>query len=205
MLEIYLARHGQDGDNADGILNGRRNQPLTALGFAQGRTLALEVKRAGLTFDAVYSSPLLRAYVTAETVTDELGIAKPVVMPDLIERDFGIMTGVPTKDIVARCAPDIVRANPITYFLSPDRAETFPQLVERGGRVIAEVRRRHNDGSILLATHGDIGKMIYAAYYGLDWMSVLTMFHFGNSELLLLSESTSPETAHIFEVEQYNH
>ena len=205
MLKIYLARHGQDQDNANGILNGRRDKPLTEIGLGQAKTLAGEIKGAGLTFDAVYSSPLDRAFVTAETVTDALGIAKPVVMDDLIEREFGVMTGKPTKDIAALCAPDIVQTDTICYFLSPEGAETFPQLVERGKKVIAEVKERHKNGDILLVTHGDIGKMIYAAYYGLDWKPLLTMFHFGNSDLLLLSADSSPESAHVFRFAQHNH
>jgi broad specificity phosphatase PhoE len=205
MLKIYLARHGQDQDNANGILNGRRNEPLTVLGVGQATTLAGEIKGAGLTFDAVYSSPLGRAYTTAETITDALGITKPIVMENLIERDFGIMTGKLAKDISTLCAPDIIQTDTICYFLSPDGAETFPQLIERGKKVIAEIEERHKDGSILLVAHGDIGKMIYAAYYGLNWKPVLTMFHFGNSDLLLLSDDSLPESAHVFQFAQHNH
>ncbi len=205
MLRIYLARHGQDEDNAAGILNGRRDTPLTNLGLSQAWTLAHEIMNAGLTFDAVYSSPLQRAYVTAETVTDYLRIAGPVIMPELVERNFGVMTGKLTKDIAQLCAPDIIYADPITYFLSPQGAETFPQLVERGKRAIRIVQDRHQDGSVLLVTHGDIGKMLYGAYYRLDWLTVLSMFHFGNSELLLLAEDSSPEAAHVFHFAQYNH
>ncbi len=204
MLKIYLARHGQDGDNVNGILNGRRDQPLTDLGLTQAGTLAHEVKNAGISFDAVYSSPLQRAYKTAEIIADVLGIAKPIVMHDLIERDFGVMTGKLVKDIPALCAPNIIQADPICYFLSPEGAETFPQLVARGKKIIAEVRQRHAEGSILLVSHGDIGKMIYAAYYDLSWNAVLTQFHFGNSELLLLSEDSSPDEAHVFRFAQHN-
>jgi len=46
--------------------------------------------------------------------------------------------------------------------------------------------------------------MIYASYYNLDWKEILTMFHFGNSELLILSEDTKPEESHVFKIEQYN-
>ena len=205
MLKIYLARHGQDQDNATGVLNGHRDEPLTELGIEQARNLAREIVAASLTFDAVYSSPLRRSYVTAETITDALHIAKPIVMPNLIERDFGIMTGKLTKDISLLCAPDILQADPITYFLSSEGAETFPDLIERGKQVINEIKERHQDGNILLVAHGDFGKMIYAAYYNLDWRSVLLMFHFGNSELLLLSADSSPEDAHIFQFKQYNH
>ena len=40
MLNLYLARHGQDEDNAKGILNGRRDNPLTKLGVNQAKKLA---------------------------------------------------------------------------------------------------------------------------------------------------------------------
>ena len=205
MLRIYLARHGQDKDNAAGILNGRRNELLTELGWEQARTLAREIKDAHLTFDAVYTSPLQRAEATARIVTDALGVAPPIVMPNLIERNFGIMTGKLVKDIAALCAPNIIQADIITYFLSPKGAETFPDLIERGKKVIEEVQHRHKDGNILLVGHGDMGKMIYAAYYHLDWRSVLTMFHFGNSELLLLSEDSPSDAAHVFTFKQFNH
>jgi probable phosphoglycerate mutase len=205
MLKIYLARHGQDRDNVNGVLNGRRDEPLTELGVQQATNLARAIKDAGLTFDVVYASPLSRAYKTAETVTDALGIAKPIVMDDLIERDFGVMTGKYVKDIATLCAPDIIQADPITYFLSPEGAETFPELVLRGEKVIAEIERRHPDGSVLLVTHGDFGKMVYAAYYDLYWKDVLLMFHFGNSELLLLAEDSPADKAHVFQFKQYNH
>lgn len=56
----------------------------------------------------------------------------------------------------------------------------------------------------------------YAAYYKLDWKDVLQQFHFGNSEVILLSpqdSSSSPDNnnnnnkgahAQLFETKQYN-
>lgn len=115
------------------------------------------------------------------------------------------MTGKFIKDIATLCAPDIIQADPITYFLSPEGAETFPELVARGKKVVAEIKRRHPDGSVLLVTHGDFGKMLYAAYYDLEWKDVLTMFHFGNSELLLLAKDSPADKAHVLQFKQYNH
>ncbi|MBM3256721.1 MAG: histidine phosphatase family protein [Candidatus Liptonbacteria bacterium] len=205
MLKIYLARHGQDKDNANGIVNGHRNEPLTELGLAQAQALAVNIQKLGVTFDAVYSSPLVRAHKTAETVTQALHLPKPIVLPALIERDFGVMTGKPVKDIESLCAPNILKTNPITYFLSPEGAETFPQVLERARGVLELVKHSHTAGSVLLVTHGDFGKMLFAAYYGLDWKTALTQFHFGNSELLLLSEDTHAEEAYIYSTEQFNH
>lgn len=48
MTTIYLARHGQDEDNLNGVLNGHRNQPLTGLGKQQAVTTAEHIKEQNL-------------------------------------------------------------------------------------------------------------------------------------------------------------
>lgn len=205
MLRIYLARHGQDEDNSGGILNGRRDTPLTKIGVEQASQLAQKIKHAALNFDKVYTSPLARAYTTAEIITDALRIDKPTKLNGLIERDFGVMTGKFVKEIESLCAPDILKTKTVIYFLSPIGAETFPQLLERASGTLNWLIDRHKDGNVLLVSHGDIGKMIYAAYYHLEWRNVLTMFHFGNSELLLLAEDSKAEDTHVLTANQRNH
>ena len=203
-MKIYLARHGQDEDNASGTLNGRRDTPLTDRGVEQARILAETIRENNVHVEAVYCSPLQRTKQTASIVCEALGLRRPEELKLLIERDFGIMTGLPTTEIESRCAPDIIIGDPIIYFLSPSGAETFPDLIERGKKVITWVHEHSGAENVLLVTHGDIGKMIYAAYYNLDWKEVLTQFHFGNSELLVLSDSARPEERHLNKVQQYN-
>lgn len=206
-LHIYLARHGQDEDNAaiPPLLNGHRNQPLTAIGVEQANALATDVKGAGFSFDAVYSSPLQRAYKTAEAVTDALGIEKPIVIDALIERDFGVMSGQPATEILNLPPEDILITPTINYFLRAEGAETFPDVIERVKVFLAELVTKHKEGdTVLLVCHGDTGKMIYATFYGLDWREVLKQFHFGNSELLLLSGDSPDEIVHVFRAAQYN-
>ena len=204
MTKIYIARHGQDKDNEMGILNGHRDMPLTEIGLDQTSRVAQKIKDSGIHFDKVYSSPLQRAYQTAKTITDCLQIDSPEKIQLLIERDFGVMTGQPIKDIKELCSPDILQTNTVTYFLSPEGAETFPQLVVRAKKLLEFIKKNHDGQSVLMVTHSDIGKMIYAAYYNLDWQQVLTMFDFGNSELLLLAEDSAPEDSHVFYIKQYN-
>ena len=204
MLKIYLARHGQDEDNFQGILNGHRNKPLTELGRLQAKQLASYIVSNGLNFDKIYSSPLSRAYETAGEVAKVLNLTEPKILQNLIERDFGIMTGKKISDIEKLCAPDIFKTDTIAYFLSPEGAETFPDLIIRAKELLKLIKENHQDGSILLTGHGDFGKMIYAAYYDLAWQDVLSSFHFGNSELVLLTEGITPESAQVFKTSQYN-
>jgi broad specificity phosphatase PhoE len=205
MTTLYLARHGQDLDNAAGILNGRRDQPLSAIGLAQAGELAQKIKLAGIRFDKVYSSPLQRAFETAKTITAALNLAPPEKLELLIERNFGAMTGLPACEIVPRCTPDLLKTSTITYFLSPEGAETFPQLLERARKLLNHLHANHPNQSLLLVTHGDIGKMLYAACYKLEWQEVLGSFHFGNSELLMLKEGTELGKRLVFNIQQYNH
>lgn len=205
MLKIYLARHGQNVDNANGILNGRRDKPLTEKGIEQAHEVANKIKDNKLHFDFIYTSPLKRASKTAEVISKTINGPNPVKMTELIERDFGVMTGEEQSRVEELCAPDIVKAEVITYFLNPKGAETFPDLVKRAKKLLSKVQNKHKDENILLVTHGDFGKMLYAAYYNLHWKEVLEMFHFGNSEILLLSPDSQAGEAHVFKILQHNH
>jgi len=204
MLNIYLVRHGQDEDNEQGILNGHRDKPLTILGLNQAEQLAEYINIHGLSFDKVYSSPLQRAHTTAEKITQKLNLVEPEILAQLIERDFGIMTGRKISEIESLCAPAILKTDTVVYFLEVEGAETFPDLIIRAKKLLRFIKDNYQDGNILLVGHGDFGKMIYAAYYNLAWDEVLRSFHFGNSELILLTDNISPDEAQIFKTPQFN-
>ena len=53
-----------------------------------------------------------------------------------------------------------------------------------GQRVLDFMARQHPDQTVLLACHGDIGKMIYAAATSTPWRQVLTDFYFGNTDII---------------------
>lgn len=204
MLQLYIARHGQNQDNANGILNGHRDLPLTDIGIAQAREVADKIKASGLVFDHVLCSPLSRASETAKIIATVNNAPEPIVTPGLIERDFGIMTGEEQSRIEELCAPEILKTDTVTYFLQAKGAESFPDLLERAKKDLADITSKYTDGNILLVTHGDFGKMLYASYYNLHWKDVLLLFHFGNSELILLSPLSTADNAHVFTIEQHN-
>lgn len=62
-MRIYFLRHADAQDGLDDA-----SRPLSDKGLKQCRTLARFLKRAGIEFDAVCTSPLLRARQTAELV-----------------------------------------------------------------------------------------------------------------------------------------
>ena len=118
---LILVRHGESTGNADGLLLGRMDAPLTDRGLAQARTLGPSVAGAA----RLISSPLARARDTAEALDTDL----PVEIDDRwVEVDYGEFDGRALRDV-----PDEVwmqwRADP---GYRPPGGET---LAEAGQRV----------------------------------------------------------------------
>jgi broad specificity phosphatase PhoE len=200
MLSIYIARHGQDEDNAEGLLNGRRDRPLTTKGLAQAEELAHKIKDAKLNFDALYASPLQRAWMTAEAIARVNLTPTIEAYAQLIERDVGIFSGISCVTAAEQCRPNVLETPTGPYILNPEGGETFEMLLERGQQILQTIQSKHQDGNILLVCHGGIGKMIYAAYHNLSWQDVLKQLHFANSDLLLLAQNRAPQESHIFTI-----
>lgn len=186
MDEIYVVRHGQDEDNAEGILNGQRDRPLTGLGREQARVVAEKLKNKDIS--VIYSSPLLRAAETAQTIARRLELPKVRSEPLLIERDFGILTGRPIRQIQT-LSSRVLETDGVTYFLDAEGAEEFPLLLARAQKVLRKMQDQHHEESVLLVTHGDIGKMLRAAFHGWNWEKGLRQPYFGNTAVLELRRS----------------
>ena len=91
---LILVRHGESTGNADGLLLGRIDSPLTARGLEQARSLADTVAGA----DRLISSPLVRARATAAA----LGTGLPVEIDERwVEVDYGEFDGQKLTDIPA--------------------------------------------------------------------------------------------------------
>ncbi len=183
MPTIYVVRHGQDEDNAAGILNGHRDRPLTELGRAQARAAAVTFVERSIT--TIYTSPLQRARQTATIIAEHLGIAPVVPLPELVERDFGILTGKPSVDI-PRYSSKTLQSDHVLYFLEGEGVEQFPNVYERAQRILLKMRDLHPHEHIMLVTHGDTGKMLWAAHHGVHWRSGLAQPHFVNAGVLEL-------------------
>lgn len=204
MNKIYVARHGQDLDNEKGILNGHRDKALTKIGREQAKNLAFKMKKANISLDKIYSSPLKRAYQTAKEVKKIFRLNSIEILDLLVERDFGSMSGKKIADIKKLCSPHILKTKTISYLLKGEGIETFPQTLKRAQKVIKIINDKHQNKSLLLLTHGDFAKMLYAAYYNIHWKEALSNFHFGNSELLILDSKLKAKDSLIFNQKQYN-
>jgi broad specificity phosphatase PhoE len=117
---LILVRHGESTGNADGLLLGRMDAPLTDRGRAQARTLGPALPAVA----RVISSPLARARHTAEA----LGTGLPIEIDDRwIEVDYGEFDGRPLGAV-----PDEVWT----------RWRTDPDFRPPGGETLSEAGTR---------------------------------------------------------------
>jgi probable phosphoglycerate mutase len=151
-----LIRHGQSTANATGVWQGQLEFPLSEEGRRQARLAgrALAVER----LDGLYSSPLSRAFETAEIVASEAGFPGDVIAVEgLMERRGGLLEGTTLAEREARY-PELMNK----LLSVPEEegwvvvgAETDGEVLARFERSISEIRARHPAGArIVVVSHG---------------------------------------------------
>ena len=131
-----LVRHGESTGNAEGLLLGRIDSPLTERGLEQVRSLSDTV--AGAT--RLISSPLARARDTAQA----LGTGLPVEVDERwIEVDYGELEGTPLRDVPAELWARW-RADPT---FSPPGGESLAAVAERVRSACDELFARPDEGA----------------------------------------------------------
>lgn len=155
---IYIIRHGETDGNRNGVLQGWTNQPLND----NGRELAVVTAKAlaEVKFDVAYSSPLSRAYETAEIILKYSNHSIPEIVIDnrIKEINFGEWEGKRiTKE---NFNIPSVRFNEFytdTFnFPNGPGGETTWDVVHRTGDFLNQVfsNPEYQDKTILVATHG---------------------------------------------------
>jgi probable phosphoglycerate mutase len=152
---VYLARHGETTWSLSGQHTGLTDLPLTPHGELNARSLGERLK--GMTFTAVFTSPLKRATRTCELA--EFG-AKAEVDRGLLEWDYGQYEGRRTVDIHKE-RPDW------QLFRDGCPGGESPQEVGlRADRVIN--RLRAIEGDVLLFSSGHFLRVLAARWLGLE-------------------------------------
>ena len=153
MTTLYLIRHGQTDNNLLCRFNGcASDQLLNEVGMemAKGLTEAF----ADVKLDAIYSSPLKRAYMTAEGVRGDRDL-KIVTDPDLMEMDFGRWDGMTWSDILRISSVEQKRwLHDIAHFRAPGATEGGREAAARMLRALLRIVREHRGQTVAVASHG---------------------------------------------------
>ncbi|RQD76718.1 MAG: histidine phosphatase family protein [Candidatus Syntrophonatronum acetioxidans] len=164
-MELILVRHGQTEANREGRFQGQRDYPLSS----QGEVEALKTagRLTGQHFDAVYCSPLQRAFKTAGIIASTRGMrVKPLSL--LKEFSWGVIEGL--------CWPEIVQKHPqLASRLEKDLQHTFIPRQEpredfwkRIDHTIDYLMENHLQDRVLLVSHGRFLNAFLVGFFNMD-------------------------------------
>ncbi|SDG71760.1 alpha-ribazole phosphatase [Selenomonas sp. WCT3] len=160
MVKVVFVRHGQTEWNVSGRYQGQSDVALSAVGIEQAEKLAANFPVEHI--DAIYSSDLIRAQVTAETVAKRFGLGVNLE-PAFRELSFGDWEGLTYEQIVASW-PDAME----NFLAHPDilnipHGESFPEVQQRAMSRLRELIHRHEGETIMIAAHGAVLRTMLTA------------------------------------------
>lgn len=159
MTDLYLIRHCEGEGNIKHIFNGTTDCDISELGAKQLEKLSERFKNVKI--DAVYSSPLKRARMTAHAVADPKGL-RLVIEPGLIELYGGEVEGKEFQKTFDRM-PDLKDAwnnHPQDFW--PKDGESMRHGYDRIYRVILSIAKDNDGKSVAVASHGGVIRCLMA-------------------------------------------
>ena len=151
-VELWVIRHGETEWSREGRHTSHTELDLTPEGEEVARRLAGRLE--GVRFDAVLTSPRVRARRTAELA----GYAEPEVVEDLTEWDYGAYEGITTPQIREQVPGWTVWSHPCPG------GESAEEVSQRMDRVVDRVRA--HGGRVLAFSHGHASRALAARWLG---------------------------------------
>ncbi len=153
---IYIVRHGQTNWNLEGRNQGRIDIELNEKGIQQAEITSEKLKN--IKFNKVFSSPLKRAYKTAQIICKNCGIQENNIIVDerLIERSNGELEGLLREEYKEKI--DFADSNETRYGVEP--LQEFRKRIEN---FFNNICKEYSEENILVVTHA--GVSIYARCY----------------------------------------
>ena len=167
---VLLIRHGETEWNTLGKFQGCTDIALSKEGIKQAELLKNRLKGD---FDYIYSSPLSRAFETANVLASDTD-KEVTVASEIREINFGEWEGLTVKEI-SENYPEIFKA------WRTDKTESYicggdcsiHNAANRAQKCILDIVNQHKGKKIAIVAHGGIIKAGLIGIFGWD----MTMYH----------------------------
>jgi 2,3-bisphosphoglycerate-dependent phosphoglycerate mutase len=154
-----LVRHGQSEWNAKNLFTGWKNPGLTETGVKEAISAGKLIKDEKINFDTMYTSELIRAQLTGNTILEIINQSDIPIIKDIAlnERNYGSLAGLNKDDARKKWGKEQVHIWRRSYDIPPPDGES---LKNTGERVLPyfnkEILPKVVSGSnILIAAHGN--------------------------------------------------
>ena len=165
-LTFYLVRHGRTLWNEQGLLQGFGNSDLTEQGVKGAKQTGVALKH--IPFVAAYSSCLQRTIDTAQYILGERDV--PLFQhKGLNEQYFGSWEGLSVEKLRPLDEFNQMRKDAANYKAQSNGGETFEQLAKRAMKALQDIIQVHEQGNILIVSHGHTLRLLLALLAGTGW------------------------------------
>lgn len=152
MTKVYLVRHGETDGNLEQRFQGTMDYPLNEHGRRQGELLGYALKDCH--FDIIYTSPLKRAYETAQLIAQHHPGLPVIPRQGLEEIHAGAIEGEKLADLPIKY-PEVYRQmTEDLVHLSYPGGESTRQVYDRVVAAIQDIVAENKDKHIVVVSHG---------------------------------------------------
>lgn len=170
VTRFIFVRHGESTANQDKSIAGRIDVDLTTKGREQAELVGKQLKSISMRFDAIYSSPSLRAQETAKLILSKLEQTPmcPTLDPRLYEKFYGPFEGASESEYaVVKQADETLNSGPeksfeekFDYKFHPEM-ESMAEVYFRTIDFLEEAQSKHQGQNVLVASHNCVLKALF--------------------------------------------
>lgn len=187
-VDFFLLRHGKSEGNRQDIVQGHLDYPLSEEGREQARLTGIWLSSRNI--QSVLSSPLKRAAETARIAAQAAGLAQPLPLPQLIELETGIYTGLTLEEAATRfpqvwprfqaASWEAVEGAEKISILKERAAAVWNTLIHEAAAIPGKIPAPPPRFGILAVTHAGFLQWLIKTVSGGDtWFPLFPMGHCG--------------------------
>lgn len=181
-MTLILVRHGESEGNMRRIMQGQLDMPLTEAGREQARLVAARI--ASMPVAAVYSSPLARAFETAQTIAVQHAVVVEAV-DELQEGGWGEAQGLTWAEVTTRW--NVGSGRPLHEVIPG--AETPESLRSRAANAVDGLLDRHASDVAVCVSHAGTLAQVIAHLLGMP-VGNLPRLRTGNTAVTVVEGSS---------------
>ncbi len=165
VTHLIAVRHGETAWNTESRIQGHTDIPLNRTGLWQAERVGSAL--ASEPVQAIYSSDLQRARLTAQAIGRTLGVPLQLEA-GLRERHFGELEGLTHDEVHARWPEQASRWRQRDPAYGPRGGETLTEFHQRCVGQLMRLAQRHLGQTIVVVAHGGVLDCFYRAANGID-------------------------------------
>ena len=170
---LIFVRHGEAEGNRKKLFHGWTDSELTPKGNQQAQAVAKRLKYQPI--DVMYSSPLKRAYRTAQYIAEEKGIMEIKVVDNLKEINAGLWEDMKFDKLPVKWPKehDVWENKPHLHCMP--MGESIKDAFDRTLHEVLHIIKENQGKSVCVVTHGTVLRSLVCHFKGKPFEELATV------------------------------